>query len=150
MPGTELSERPTQSLTPGRRRWTVIAGDDFDRHRPWLIALACGLFGLSVLMLAVVLIDDGRTADQPPPVIVSPTPAAVADVPAVTTTPSAVRPPSSQPRPVPKPESPAPETSSEQRERPAPDARELVERYMTRVPAGFPGLPSDRGSREED
>ncbi|MGH3612516.1 MAG: hypothetical protein ACRDRK_07945 [Pseudonocardia sp.] len=150
MPGTGLSERPTQSLTPGRRRWTAVAGDDFDRRRPWLIALAGGLFGLSVLMLAVVLIDDGSTVGQPPPVIVSPTPEAVADVPAVPTTPSVVPPPSSQPRPVPTSESNASDPTGEQRERPAPDPRELVERYMGRVPAGFPDLPSDRGPRGRD
>lgn len=150
MLGTELSERPTQSLTPGRRRWAGVAGDDFDRHRPWLIALAGGLFGLSVLMLAVVLVDDGSTVGPPPPVIVSPAPTVVADVPAVPTTPSAVPPPSSQPRPVPTSESNAPDPSDEQRERPAPIPRELVERYMARVPAGFPGLPSDRGPGGRD
>lgn len=149
MPGTELSERPTQSLTPGRRRWTAVAGDDFDRHRPWLIALACGLFGLSVLMLAVVLID-GRTTGQSPPVILSPTSAAVAGVPVVPTTPSAVPPPTSESRPVPKPESDVPDTFDEEREMIAPKARELAERYMARVPVGLPGLPADRDSRGRD
>lgn len=115
-----------------------MRGDDFDRRRPWLIALTTGLFGLSVLMIAFVFLGDRRDAAQPPMVVTAPpaAPAATDDVPV---TPSDPAPPARAATESTRSRSgdeqpPSPKT-------PAQQARELAQQYIARMPAGLPGLP---------
>jgi len=116
-----------------------MRGDDFDRRRPWLIALTTGLFGLSVLMIAFVYLGDRRGAAQPPMVVTAP-PAAPAATDEVPVTPSDTTPParagteSSTRSRSGDEQPPSPKT-------PAQQAHELAQHYIARMPAGLPGLP---------
>jgi hypothetical protein len=140
---------------PGRRRQIPL---DFERRWPWLLALVCGLFGLSVLMLALLLVDGQRPVGRGPTAITGPAPVAVVPAnPAPTTAPA----PSRRPRPAPATPEPRErdtavdqrdtagdqrgsavdqrDTTGDQRDLTEREARELAERYMSRIPGRLPG-----------
>lgn len=124
----------TRPLRAFRSRHHATGADRAGLRQSWLIATVCGLFGLSVLMLAVVL-------NTPRPVDRISGPGALPPPTAATTT---------MPVPAPRPAPPAtrPESGPRETARTGDDdpatgeqARDLAERYVPEIASGLPGLP---------